>query len=95
MYPQQSADESEEKSEDDGSAEVIKRTKKMLQNSFLPNTARLLNRGSARRVTARRENNVLCSLYSNVTDQPDRISTSIIAHHKHVLVAVHRRASGS
>ena len=95
MYQQQSTDESWEKSDDDGSAEVMKITKKMPQNSFLLNTARLLNRGSARRVTARRENNVLCSLYSNVTEQPDRISTSIIAHHKHVLVAVHTRASGS
>ena len=95
MYQQQSTDESWEKSDDDGSAEVMKITKKMLQNSFLLNTARLLNRGSARRVTARCENNVLCSLYSNVTDQPDRISTSIIAHHKHVLVVVHTRASGS
>ena len=43
VYQQQSTDESWEKSDDDGSAEVMKLTEKMLQNSFLPNTARLFN----------------------------------------------------
>ena len=95
MCQQQSTDESWEKSDDDGSAEVMRSTNEMPQDSFLLNTARLLNRESARRVAARCENNVLCSVYSHVTNQPDRISTSIIAHHKHVLVVVHTRASGS